>query len=178
MAGSRHVTEKTPFLVGAPAGRAQDTSGSFHRPTSVQGKLKHTLSQIFTQVFVFLSTVKGGLTTVFSRGRCWGLRFSCRRWSAQAGEAEPCLWGARLRQSPRGVPGLVGQQPAHPLPGGTHAGYGGSPACSCTRGPRTARWGPALLLTLVVTAQSPGVSLKESAPWPGMSGVLASHQRR
>lgn len=35
-------------------------------------------------------------------------------------------------------------------------------ACSCARDPRTARWGPALPFTLVVAAQSPGVSLRRN----------------
>ena len=50
MAGSRHVTEKIPFRIRGSGRQGPGClyhNGRFQRPTSVKGKLKHTLSKDF-----------------------------------------------------------------------------------------------------------------------------------
>ena len=54
---------------------------------------------------------------MFSRGRCWGVAVLLQGGGgcSDAGEAEPCLWGTRLRQSPRGLRAWLGSSRLTPF---------------------------------------------------------------
>lgn len=117
---------------------------------------------------------------MFSRGRCWGVAVLLQGDGrcSEAGEAEPCLWGTRLRQSPRGVRVWWGSSRL------THFLVGRMQDTSGSRlllypGPQDCEMGASFAAHTGGRRPVTWCQLeKESAPWPGVSGVPASHQRR
>ena len=114
VAGSRHVTKKIPFPSKGlrPAGPWTPLE-VFTDPLCPRQVKAHSVTDFHAGVCLS-EHGEGGLTKVFLWRRCWGVAVLPQGGGrcSDAGQAEPL-----------GPPGLVGQQPAHPLPGGTRTGY-------------------------------------------------------